>query len=182
MNFLPVVSDMQVLELAYSLHPGLSKQCLSFSDCTDISLGLVETNGFKALLSAQISFARLEDTVITLRSVKVSALDAGKVVVRLEPLQQINLRFELGKAIIDDMPIVLPEGTPCYSLAQHLVMGRLEHVLTEMDVFHLSINQRTVSRPFRNLLDLRGYRYTQEMYSKFLLMTGTANLLLIEGS
>jgi hypothetical protein len=177
MNFLPVTSDMQTLELAYSLHSSLSRQCLSFSDCTDICLGLIETNGLKAVLSAQPSLLKLENATITLRNVKAGALENGKVVVKLEPLQQMNLRFELGKAIIDDMPLMLPEDTPCYSLVQHLVMGRLEHVLAEMDVFYLGINVAIITERFVELLTLRAYRYGQGMYNKYLLMTNTVNVL-----
>jgi hypothetical protein len=177
MNFLPVTSDRQTLELAYSLHKSFSRRCLSFNDCTDISLGLIETNGIKAVLSAQPSLLKLENAVITLRSVKVSALENDKMVVRLEPIQQMNLRFELGKAMLDDMSLLLPEDTPCYSLVQHLIMGRLEYVLTTMDVFYLEINPASVTKKFSELLKPRAYQYSQGMYSKFLLMTSTVNVL-----
>ncbi len=177
MNFLPVTSDMQTLELAYSLHSSLSKQCLSFSDCTDISLGLIETNKLKAVLSAESMLFKLENAVITLRRVKAGALENGKVVVKLEPLQQINIRFEKQHAVIDAMPLMLSEDTPYYSLVQHLVLGRLESVLTDMDVFYLGIKQAATSEKFTDLLELRAYRYTRGMYSKHLLMTGTTNMM-----
>jgi hypothetical protein len=177
MDFLPVTSDMQTLELAYSLHKSLSRQCLSFSDCSDISLGLVETNGLKAVLSAQPTLLNFKNSVITLRRVKAGALENGKVVVKLEPLQQLNLRFEAGKAIIDNMPLMLLEDTPYYSLVQHLVMGRLEVVLAEMDVFYLGVNAATIPEKFAALLKLRSYKYSQRMYNKYLLMTNTVNVL-----
>jgi hypothetical protein len=145
MTYFPVTSDVQMLELAYAINPSLSEQCLSFSDCTDISLGLIETNGLKAVLSAQASLTRLEHTIITVRKIGLEHLEADKVLVRLEPLQQINLRFESGKAIIDDIPLMLAEDTPYYSLIQHLVMGRLEYILTEVDVFHLRFNKSTIT-------------------------------------
>jgi hypothetical protein len=177
MDFLPVTNDMQTLELAYSMHNGLSNHYLSFSDCADISLGLIETNGLRAVLSAQPSLLRLEKTVITLRSVKVSALENGKVVVTLGPLQQINLHFERSRAVIDDIPLMLPETTSCYSLVQHLVMGRLEYILAGMDVFYLEINQIPLSEKFRESLELRSYHYRQGVYSKYLLMTNTIKVL-----
>jgi hypothetical protein len=174
---LPVISDVQLLELAYALYPSLSKQCLSFSDCPDISLGLIETNGLKAVLSAQSSLFKLEKTIITLRDVKAGVVENGKVILKLEPLQYMNLRFELGKAMIDDMSPTLPEDTPHYSLVQHLIMGRLEHVLTTMDVFYLGINSVTIPETFAKLLKPRSYQYSQRMYGKFLLMTSTVNVL-----
>lgn len=177
MDFLPVINDMQTLELAYSLHRGLSEQYLRFSDCTDISLGLIETNGLKAVLTAQPSLLKLENSVITLRRVKASGLENGKVVVGLEPLQQMNLHFEKQRAVIDDMPVMLPEDTPYYSLVQHLIMGRLEHVLTSMDVFHLEINPASATEKYTELLKLRAYQYSRGRYSKFLLMTNTVNVL-----
>jgi hypothetical protein len=177
MDFLPVTSDMQTLELVYSLHEGLSKQCLSFSECADISLGLIETNGLKAVLSAQPSLTRREDTTLTLRRVKAGGLDASKVMVKLEPLQQINLRFEMQRAVIDDIPLMLPADTPYYSLVQHLVVARLEHVLANMDVFYLGINAAMITEGLAELLKFRAYRYSGGMYSKFLLMTNTVNML-----
>lgn len=177
MDFLPVTSDMQTLELAYSLHPTLSKQCLSFKGCTDISLGLIETNNLKAVLSAQASLTRGEDALVTMRRVKASALEKGKVVVVLEPLQQMKLRFEKGQAVIDDMPRMLATETPYYPLIQHLVMGRLEHVLADMDVFYLSINAAVVPKRFAEVLKLRAYQNSRGMYSKYVLVTNTVNVL-----
>jgi hypothetical protein len=177
MNFLPVTSDMQTLELAYSLHKSLSRQCVSFNKCTDISLGLIETNGLKAVLTAQPTLLNLEKTVITLHRVKAGALENGEVVVRLEPIQQMNLHFELAKAIIDDIPLMLPEDTPYYTLVQHLVMGRLEYILTEMDVFHLSFDKARMPEKFTELLKLRAYRYSEGIYNKHLLMTNTVNVM-----
>jgi hypothetical protein len=177
MNFLPLISDLQVLELAYALHPNLSKQFSSFSECKDMSLGLIETNGLKAVLSAQSGLARLEYTTITLRKIVLEHLENDKSLVRLEPLQQLNLRFESGKAMIDDLPLMLPENMPYYALVQHLVIGRLEYVLTTMDVFYLEINPASVTKKFSELLKPRAYQYSQGMYSKFLLMTSTVNVL-----
>jgi hypothetical protein len=176
MTYFPVTSDVQVLELAYAINPSLSEQCLSFSDCTDISLGLIETNGLKAVLSAQASLTRLENTIITLRKIGLEHLEADKVLVRLEPLQQLHLCFELGKAILDEMPLMLPETTLHDSLVQHLILGRLEHVLTEMDTFYLHISAE-INEAFANLLHLRGYQYNQGVLSKYLLMTNTVEVL-----
>ncbi len=178
MNFLPVTNDMQTLELAYSLHSSLSKQHLSFNECTDISLGLIESNGLKAVLSAQPTFLKLENAVITLRCIKAGVLENGKVVVKLEPLQQMNLYlcFEKGRAVIDEMPLMLPEATPYYSLVQHLVMGRLEHLLAEMDVFYLDI-RATTTETFAELLKRRAYRYSEDLYSKYLLMAHTVDMM-----
>ena len=176
MNFLPVVSDTQILELAYALYPDSSQYPLNFAKDTDISLGLIETSGVRAILSVYYDFLEYEDTTITLNSISLY-LEGEHLFISLEPLQQMNLRFEKSQAVIDDMPLLLPDDTPTYSLIQHLALGRLEHVLTEMDVFHLSINQRAVSRTFGKLLNLRGYHYSQEMYRKFLLMTGTTSVV-----
>lgn len=176
MNFLPVTSDVQTLELAYALHLNLSEQSSSFSECTDTSLGLIETSSLKAVLTAQPGLARLENIIITLRKIELEHLEEDKSLVRLEPLQQMNLRFELGRAIIDDMPLMLPEDTLYYSLVQHLMMGRLEYVLAEMDIFYLQVNTK-MTEGFANLLHLRGYRYSQGMFSKYLLMTNTIEVM-----
>jgi hypothetical protein len=177
MNFLPVTSDMQTIELAYLLHPTLSKQCLSFTECSDISLGLIETNELSGVLTAQPSFLDLENSVVVLRNVKAECLGNSKVLIELEPLQQMNLHFEKGRAVIDDTPLLLPEDTPYYSLAQHLIMGRLEHALITMDVFYLGINVATIPETFAWLLKFRAYQYSQGVYHKYLLMTNTANVL-----
>lgn len=177
MNFLPLISDLQTLELAYTLHPYLSGQSWRLSECADISLGLIETNGLRAVLSAQPGLTRLEYTTITLRKIDLEPFSRLESLVRLEPLQQMNLYVESGKAVIDDMPLLLPEDTLYYSLVQHLVMGKLEYVLAEMDVFYLGIKAATIPDTLTELLKLRAYRYSQGMYSKYLLMTNTVNVL-----
>jgi hypothetical protein len=170
MNFLPVINDMQTLELAYTSDPSLSKQYLSFSECADISLGLIETHERRAVLTAQPSFLKLENSIITLQTVKPSRLTNGKVVMQLEPLQYMNLHFERRCAVIDDLALMLPEDIPYYALVQHLVLGRLEYILTEMDIFYLQISAE-ITEAFANIMRLRGYRYRQGMLSKYLLMT-----------
>jgi hypothetical protein len=177
MDFLPVTSDMQTLELAYSLHKNLLEQYLSFEACSDISLGLIETNGLKAVLTAQPSLLDHEKTVITLRACNAKALKNDNVVVTLEPLQQLNLQFHNHHAVIDDVPLILSETTPYYSLVQHLGMTRLEYILAEMDVFYLSINAAMIPKEFVEVLALRAYCYTQGTYNKYLLMTNTINVL-----
>lgn len=175
MDFLPVTSDVHLLELVYGMYPDLSKQCLEFNSCMDISLGLIETNHLKAVLSAEISPARLEDVVITLRSLDIEHFN-DRSVVKLEPLQQIKLHFEKGRAVMDDMPRMLATKTPYYPLVQHLVMARLEYLLAEMDVFYLEVNAK-ITEEFAALLQLRGYHYTRGTYNKYLLMTDTANVM-----
>jgi hypothetical protein len=177
MNFLSVTSDVQTLELACTRYPNLSGQCLSFSECTDVSLGLVETTSLKAVLTARPEFVRLEHTTITLRNLELENLAGRKSLVRLEPLQQMNLRFEKSHAVIDDMPRRLPEDTPYYALVQHLMMGRLEHILAEMDVFYLEVNSANIAESLAEVLSLRSYQYSQGMYSKYLLMTNTVNVM-----
>lgn len=176
MDFLPVTSDVQLLELVYAMYPDLSKQCLEFEGCTDLSLGLVETNYLKAVLSAEISLARLEDVIITLKCMDIEHCN-DRSVVKLEPLQQMNLRFGKQRAVIHDIPLMLPHHTPCYPLVQHLVMARLEHMLAEMDVFYLECNLTPMPKEFAELLKLRGYQYSQGVMSKYLLMTNTADVL-----
>jgi hypothetical protein len=177
MNFLPVTSDVQTLELTYALHPKLSEQPLSFGDCTDVSLGLIETNGLKAVLSAHAGFVRLEHATITLRKIELETLEEEKRLARLEPLQHMNLRFEKQRAVIDDMPLTLSEEIPYYLLIQHLVIGRLEYILTEMDIFHLDIYEEAVKEKFAELLRLRGYEEARGLYSKYLLITNTTNVV-----
>jgi hypothetical protein len=120
---------------------------------------------------------KLENTIVTLSKMELEHLDNDRTLVRLEPLQQMNLHFEKGRAVIDDIPLMLPEDTPYYSLAQHLVMARLEYVLAEMDIFYFRISAK-ITEEFAALLQLRGYQYSQEMYNKYLLMTNTVNVLL----
>jgi hypothetical protein len=79
--------------------------------------------------------------------------------------------------VIDDIPVLLPENTPYYSLVQHLVMGRLEYTLANMDIFYLGINAAMLTKPFTALLETRTYRYNQGVYSKYPLMTNTVNVL-----
>jgi hypothetical protein len=176
MDFLPLTSEVHLLELAYALQPTLAKQCLRLSKCSDTSLGLIETNGLEAVLSAQPGLIRREDAVVTLRSVTVSELEDNSTV-KLEPLQQMNLRFEKSHAVIDAMPLMLPEDAPYYALVQHLMMGRLEHILAEMDVFYLEVNLAHIPESLAEVLSLRSYQYSQGMYSKYLLMTNTVNVM-----
>ena len=171
MEFLPVTSDMQTLELVYSLHPSLSQQPLSFSNCSDIGLGLIETNNLRAVLSAQSSLARREAATVTLRSVELKNFDSDKAVVSFGLLQQMNLRFEAWHAVIDDIPLMLSADTPYSFLVQHLVMARLEVVLGSLDVHYLEVNVATIPEEFAALLKLRSYQRSQEMYSKHLVVT-----------
>jgi hypothetical protein len=157
MDFLPVTSDMQRLELVYSLHPSLSQQPLSFSNCSDIGLGLIETNNLKAVLSAQPALAKRENAIVTLRSVELKNFDSDKAVVSFGLLQQMNLRFEAWRAVIDDIPLMLPANTPYSSLVQHLVMVRLEYVLSSLDVHYLEVNVTTIPEGFTEFLKLRAY-------------------------
>jgi hypothetical protein len=176
MNFLPVTNDVHILELVYALYPDLSEQQVNFSECADISLGLIETNGLEAVLSVGPKFFNHDDTLVTLQRIKVNALD-GKAFICLEPLQRLNLRFSRGRSVLEATPLTLPENTPFYSLIQLLVLGRLEYVLAEMDVFHLDINQKAVTAKLSKLLRLRGYEEARGVCSKYLLMTNTANVL-----
>lgn len=177
MNLLPVTSDLQVLELVYALYPHLSSQQLSFSNCTDISLGLIETNGLKAVLSVQPKLLNNDTTIITLYRINIKGSHESKAFVCLEPLQQMCLRFAGSRAVLDAVPVMLPEETPYYSLLQLLVIGRLEVALAEMDIFYLDINERAVTGKLTALLKLRGYHHARGMYSKYLLMTNTVDVL-----
>jgi hypothetical protein len=171
MDFLPVISDMQTLELVYTLHPNLSQQSLIFSECADIGLGLIETNALRGVLSAQPSLARRESTTVTLRSMSHTTKPSAEVVVSLEPLQQMRLHFEAWRGVIDDIPLMLPANMPYSFIVQHLIMARLEYVLRLLEVHYLEVNVATMPEGFSEMLGLRAYEKCQGVCSKNLRVT-----------
>ena len=168
-RLLPVNSDFQVLELSYELYPALAQQQLSFAECADISLGLIETRDLRGVLTAQPSLLNREAATVTLRRINVkSARDMA--VIKLEPLQEMQLHFEANDAVIDAVPLLLPATTPYSNLIQHLIMARLEHVLSGLDVAGLSIEPATeYLKTFAEMLRLRGYGPGQKGHRKALM-------------
>lgn len=172
--FLPVSSDVQVLELSYDLYPALAQQQLSFAKCTDISLGLIETRDLRGVLTAQPSLLNREAATVTLRRISIeTAKDA--VVLKLEPLQEMQLHFEANDAVIDAVPLLLAATTAYSNLIQHLFMARLEHVLSRLNAAGLSIEPATEPiKTFAETLRLRGYESGQKGHRKALIRNSSA--------